>query len=109
MAPFFVDATGIAKFLKSVVAHEVGHQWWGSRVSNANDRNYWFVESLAEYSSALCLEAVRSGLFAKPGTPPAQQPRLCVPVKDDRRGHSDYDQDDRKALHVRRMLRAAAT
>ena len=49
--------TGTAKFLKSVVAHEVGHQWWGSRVANANGRNYWFVESLAEYFSALWLEA----------------------------------------------------
>jgi hypothetical protein len=52
------DATSISKFLKSVVAHETGHQWWGSRVSNANDRNYWFVETLAEYFSALYLEAV---------------------------------------------------
>jgi len=57
LAPFFADATGIAKFLKSVVAHEVGHQWWGSRVSNSNQRNYWFVESLAEYFSAVYLEA----------------------------------------------------
>jgi hypothetical protein len=48
--------TSTAKFLKSVTAHEVGHQWWGSRVSNANDRNYWFVESLAEYFSALYLQ-----------------------------------------------------
>ena len=47
-----------AKFLKSVVAHEVGHQWWGSRVSNSNQRNYWFVETLAEYFSALYLENV---------------------------------------------------
>lgn len=50
--------TNISKFNKSVVAHEVGHQWWGSRVSNANGRNYWFVESLAEYFSALWLEQV---------------------------------------------------
>ena len=44
--------------LQWVVAHEVGHQWWGSRVSNSNFRNYWFVETLAEYFSALYLEAV---------------------------------------------------
>jgi hypothetical protein len=50
--------TGTAKFLKSVVAHEVGHQWWGSRVSNSNQRNYWFVETLAEYFSAIYLENV---------------------------------------------------
>lgn len=48
----------IARFLKSVTAHEVGHQWWGSRIANANGRNYWFVESLAEYYSALYLEAI---------------------------------------------------
>ncbi|MCP3981652.1 MAG: M1 family metallopeptidase [bacterium] len=46
----------ISKFLKSVTAHEVGHQWWGSRVANANGRNYWFVETLAEYFSAIYLE-----------------------------------------------------
>jgi hypothetical protein len=45
-----------AKFIKSVVAHEVGHQWWGSVIAHANNRNYWFMESLAEYSSALYLE-----------------------------------------------------
>ena len=56
--PVFKDSTSIAKFLKSVVAHEVGHQWWGNRIANANGRNYWFVESLAEYFSAIYLEAV---------------------------------------------------
>jgi hypothetical protein len=45
------------KFVHSLVAHEVGHQWWGSVVSNANDRNYWFVESLAEYASSIYIEA----------------------------------------------------
>ena len=58
LAPLFPNATSIAKFLKSVVAHEVGHQWWGNRIANANTRNYWFVESLAEYFSAIYLEAV---------------------------------------------------
>jgi hypothetical protein len=47
-----------AKFLKSVTAHEVGHQWWGSRVSNYNNTNFWFVETLAEFFSALFLEQV---------------------------------------------------
>jgi len=46
----------ISKFLKSVTAHEVGHQWWGSAVANANGRNYWFVETLAEFFSAIWLE-----------------------------------------------------
>ena len=46
--------------------HEIGHQWWGSAIVNKNFGNYWFVESLAEYSSALCLEAVRSENGAAP-------------------------------------------
>lgn len=48
----------ITKFNKDVVPHEVGHQWWGALVNNANFRNYWFVESLAEFSSALFVENV---------------------------------------------------
>ncbi len=46
------------KSARSLVAHEVGHQWWGGIVTHANDRNYWFVESIAEYASALYLEAI---------------------------------------------------
>lgn len=52
----FTDASSIARFKRSVTAHEVGHQWWGNKIANANRRNYWFVESLAEYFSALYLE-----------------------------------------------------
>lgn len=48
----------ISKFMETLVAHEVGHQWWGSLVNNGNFRNYWFVESLAEYSSALFVESL---------------------------------------------------
>lgn len=48
----------LARFNKDVVAHETGHQWWGSLCNNVNDRNYWFVESLAEYSSAIFVESL---------------------------------------------------
>jgi hypothetical protein len=64
--PGMVDAKYIARFLKTVVSHEVAHQWWGGVVGNANSRNYWFVESLAEYSSALWVEAVESDAGKKP-------------------------------------------
>lgn len=60
------DASGTAKFLGSLVAHEVAHQWWGSLVGNKNQRNYWFVESLAEYSAALFVENVAE--FEKRGS-----------------------------------------
>ena len=51
---------GVTKFNKDVVAHETGHQWWGGLVTNANDRNYWFVESMAELSSALYVERTQN-------------------------------------------------
>lgn len=49
---------GATRFMRSLVAHEVGHQWWGGLVTSANERSYWWVESLAEYSAALYEEAV---------------------------------------------------
>jgi hypothetical protein len=57
------DATGeaeLTKAVRSLVSHEVGHEWWGHVISNANMRNYWFIETFTEYSSALFVEAVNS-------------------------------------------------
>jgi aminopeptidase N len=52
-----LDSRGdISSFANTVVAHEIGHQWWGSAIVNKNFGNYWFVETLAEYSSALYSE-----------------------------------------------------
>jgi hypothetical protein len=56
VAQDFGGGANISKFNKDVVAHEVGHQWWGGLVTNANDRNYWFVETMAELSSAIYVE-----------------------------------------------------
>lgn len=50
------NASAISKFNKDVVAHEVGHQWWGGLITNANQRNYWFVETMAEVSAAVYVE-----------------------------------------------------
>jgi hypothetical protein len=55
-AGLFHGGTRITKFNKDVVAHETAHQWWGSVVVHANERNYWFIESLAEVSSAIYVE-----------------------------------------------------
>jgi hypothetical protein len=55
-----VDMSSTADRLDSLVAHEVGHQWWGGIVGNANMRNYWFIEALAEYSSAIYMEIMES-------------------------------------------------
>lgn len=54
---YLEEGSSLSTFKDSVVPHEVAHQFWGSLICNANDGNYWFVESLAEYSSALFTEA----------------------------------------------------
>lgn len=51
-----VGGSRTTRFNKDVVAHEVGHQWWGSLITNSNQRNYWFIETMAEVSSALYVE-----------------------------------------------------
>jgi len=51
-----MGGASITKFNKDTVAHETGHQWWGGLITNANFRNYWFVESMAEVSSAIYVE-----------------------------------------------------
>jgi aminopeptidase N len=51
-----IGGANITKFNKDTVAHETGHQWWGGLITNANFRNYWFVESMAEVSSAIYVE-----------------------------------------------------
>src|SRR5206468_2657590 len=51
-----VGGSNLTKFNRDVIAHEVAHQWWGSLTPNFNQENYWFVESLAEYSSSLYVQ-----------------------------------------------------
>jgi aminopeptidase N len=53
-------------FVDTLIAHEVAHQWWGGVVGNKNRRHYWFIESLAEYASAIFYEIVESDGYAKP-------------------------------------------
>jgi hypothetical protein len=67
VAHFVRDGEMISKFKESVVAHETAHQWWGSLITMGNGRNYWFVESLAEYSAALYIE----NLYASQKSPEA--------------------------------------
>jgi hypothetical protein len=71
----------ISKFKESVVAHEVGHQWWGSLIASGNFRHYWFIESLAEYSSALYVE----NLYASQKSPEAGRKAYLEKVEEWRR------------------------
>ncbi len=34
--------------------HEIAHEWWGHTVNAETTHDYWFVETLAEYSAAMC-------------------------------------------------------
>ncbi|MEM9594279.1 MAG: M1 family aminopeptidase [Acidobacteriota bacterium] len=38
---------------RTVVAHEVAHQWWGHRVGWASYRDQWISEAMANYSALL--------------------------------------------------------
>ncbi|OGL45077.1 MAG: hypothetical protein A2161_18955 [Candidatus Schekmanbacteria bacterium RBG_13_48_7] len=42
---------------RGTVSHEVSHQWWGSMVRPISDYEYWWVESLAQFSESLFLQA----------------------------------------------------
>jgi aminopeptidase N len=63
------------------VSHETAHQWWGSLITMGNGRNYWFVESLAEYSSALYIE----NLYASQKGPEAGRKAYLEKVEEWRR------------------------
>jgi Peptidase family M1 domain/Secretion system C-terminal sorting domain len=39
-----------------ILAHELGHQWWGDNVTCASWKDIWLNESFADYSEALLLE-----------------------------------------------------
>jgi len=41
--------------------HEVAHAWWGHVFKMDSPEEQWLTESFAEYSAALCLEAMKGG------------------------------------------------
>ncbi|MCP3978146.1 MAG: M1 family metallopeptidase [bacterium] len=66
IAGFLLNPQYISRFKESLIPHEVAHQWWGSLVGTRNMGNYWFVESLAEYSAALFIEVAHSDGYKRP-------------------------------------------
>ena len=52
----FTDATAM-EFLKTMLAHEIAHHYWGDTIGGESDQEQWLEESLAEYSAALYLQA----------------------------------------------------
>ncbi len=44
----------------TVLAHELGHQWWGDKITFATWQHLWLAEGFATYSEALAFEFVPS-------------------------------------------------
>ncbi len=55
--------TSLGGFWESVVAHELGHQWWGDHVTCNDFHHVWLNEGFATYCEALWAES-QSGLAA---------------------------------------------
>ena len=55
--------TGLGVFNEYVVAHELGHQWWGDLVTCRDFHHVWVNEGFATYCEALWAEAT-SGMAA---------------------------------------------
>ncbi|MEQ1833282.1 MAG: M1 family metallopeptidase, partial [Candidatus Eisenbacteria bacterium] len=49
--------TSIGAFAEFVVAHELGHQWWGDLVTCRDFHHIWLNEGFATYSEALWAES----------------------------------------------------
>jgi len=43
------------------LVHEIAHSWWGHLIKMDSPEEQWLTESFAEYSAALCLQAVAGG------------------------------------------------
>jgi aminopeptidase N len=50
--------TSLGAFAEAVVAHELGHQWWGDGVTCRDFHHVWLNEGFATYCEALWAEAI---------------------------------------------------
>ncbi len=48
--------TSLGGYSEGLIAHELGHQWWGDMVTCANFQHIWLNEGFATYSEALWYE-----------------------------------------------------
>jgi len=49
--------TSMGGFWESVIAHELGHQWWGDEITCADFSHIWLNEGFASWSEAIWFES----------------------------------------------------
>ncbi|WP_339839549.1 M1 family aminopeptidase [uncultured Flavobacterium sp.] len=52
----FMTANGLGAYSRSLIAHELGHQWFGDKVTCGSWRDIWLNEGFATYLASLVIE-----------------------------------------------------
>lgn len=52
----FMTANGSGGYSRSLIAHEMGHQWFGDKVTCGTWKDIWLNEGITEYTSGLVVE-----------------------------------------------------
>jgi tetratricopeptide (TPR) repeat protein len=62
--PWFTQIFGFED-RRTVIAHEIAHQWWGHKVPWQGYRDQWISEAMANYSAVIYARMLESGRLAK--------------------------------------------